>query len=109
MNRRIGALLAATLLVCQSSSRFKTVVPILSTLVPDVSSPGTTSGAVELGHGDPSDAGGVVVVRNSNVACSATGNGLIYSLGADTAGVDVAAVGLTSVAVALIEGVDVAD
>ena len=81
----LGNVFTSTLLVGQSSSRLKTVVPILAALVADIPSPGTTSGAIELRDSDPSDAGCIVVVCNRDVACSATSNGLVYDLGADTA------------------------
>jgi hypothetical protein len=93
----------------QLASWLDAVVPRLTAPVTDVASPNATLGPVILFNGDPSDAGCVVVVGNADVATTAAWNRLVYGLFAGSAALDVAAVGLAGVAVALVKGVDLVD
>jgi len=74
-----------------------------------IAGPGSTEAAVELRDCDPGYACCVVVVCDSDVAGSSTGFVLVDGYGADAARADVAAEGLAGEAVALVEGIDVAD
>lgn len=85
-------ILAAALFVFQTSCWLNAVVPILPAPVSDIACPGTTSRAVKLLYGDPSDAGRVVVVRDTDVASPSARNRLVYRLGTDATRIYLAAI-----------------
>jgi len=85
------------------------VVPRLAAAVADVASPDTTYGPIVLLDGDPCNASRVVVVGDADVTPAATWDRLVDSLFTSAAALDLAAVDLAGVAVALVKGVDLVD
>jgi hypothetical protein len=105
----LGDILAAAILVFVVACRLNAVVPRVPARISNVAGPGTAARAVELRHRDPSNAGSIILVGDADIASATTGHLCAYCLGAYTARIDVAAVGLTAVSVALVKSIDVAN
>lgn len=104
--RSVISVAVGAIVVLELAGRLLRIVRRLPTGGTNVSGPRTAASVVKLLNGDPRDTGGIVVVRNSNVLGAQTGGGLVNSHGQDATIIDVSAVGLASIAVARVEGVD---
>ena len=104
-----GDVVSTPILVMKLAGRLDAVVPRLAAVVPDVASPGSTRGFVELLNCNPGNASCVIVIGDTDVLSSHTRVGLIYGLLTNATGVDFTAVGLAKVAVPRVKGVDTVD